>query len=118
MFTVQNEPLLVQVLSGADSTGVIFRAGPAQFGYDLRTRPSVKGQVVVGDPFKMCSGTIENKADVKGKIVLIERGSCMFVDKVGENDRKLDGYRIVQELSFNINFYVTSLRKGMHKAAL
>lgn len=82
LFTVQNEPLLVKVLGDVNKAGIVFRAGPAQFGYDLRTRPSIKGKVVIGEPYKMCSGDIVNRQELKGKIVLVERGNCMFIDKV------------------------------------
>lgn len=73
--------MLIKVLTEPHDN-IMLRAGPAQFGYDLRTRPSVKGRLVVGDPFKMCSSTIANKHELKDRIVLIERGNCMFVDKV------------------------------------
>lgn len=75
----QNEPLLLKITYPNGS--VVLKAGPAQFGYDLKTRPAVSGKVVIGKPYKMCSSNIENAAEMKGKIVIIERGSCMFVDK-------------------------------------
>lgn len=60
----------------------VFKAGPAQFGYDLKKRPNIKGKLARGEPYKMCNSHVENPHELSGKIALIERGNCMFVDKV------------------------------------
>ena len=41
----------------------------------------VQGNVVRVKPFKAC-GAIENAAELKDKIAFLERGDCMFNDKV------------------------------------
>ena len=58
----------------------VIYAGPAQFGRTLGKGFSVKGQLVVSDPFKACASP-ENAKDFWGKIVIVERGDCMFVGK-------------------------------------
>ena len=72
--------MVLQVLSPPNQNEV-YRAGPAQFGYDLKTRPPVKGQLEIAKPYKACSPII-NLYHVKNKIAIVERGDCMFVDKV------------------------------------
>ena len=72
---------------------VNFLAGPAQFGLDLRQNFGLFGLVELSDPVEACSGStssdlsekissIKNKEEIKNKIVLARRGSCLFVDKV------------------------------------
>jgi len=73
--------MLVKVLTPPHDN-MVYRAGPAQFGYDLHTRPGVKGKLAIGQPFKMCSSVVENAASLKGRIAIVERGNCMFIDKV------------------------------------
>jgi len=61
------------------TTQMIF-AGPAQFGRELLNGFSVSGQLIVAEPIKACSIS-ENAKEFWGKIVLVERGDCMFVEK-------------------------------------
>ncbi len=42
------------------------------------------------EPFKACQ-TIENPDSLKGKIAFIERGECMFIDKVRVCDLRREG---------------------------
>ena len=42
----------------------------------------MSGELVESIPYNACS-EILNKDDVSGRIVVAERGGCMFVDKVG-----------------------------------
>lgn len=63
----------------ADQEKVLF-AGPAQFGRELVNGFSVTGKVVIGNPIKGCSAAT-NAQEFWGKIVLVERGDCMFVEK-------------------------------------
>ena len=37
--------------------------------------------MILAEPFSACVD-LENADDVKGKIVMLERGQCMFIDKV------------------------------------
>ncbi|OWF50523.1 ER degradation-enhancing alpha-mannosidase-like protein 3 [Mizuhopecten yessoensis] len=76
----QHDPMIVQVLSDPYFGSLSFKAGPAQFGYSLKTNPPIQGHVVKADPFSACS-SINNFEEVEAKIVIIERGNCMFVDK-------------------------------------
>ncbi|KAB7496940.1 ER degradation-enhancing alpha-mannosidase-like protein 3 [Armadillidium nasatum] len=59
---------------------VTLLAGPAQFGKDLSKDIVVTGTVVKASPIKAC-GKLENGEEVKGKIVILERGECMFIEK-------------------------------------
>ncbi|XP_076352993.1 ER degradation-enhancing alpha-mannosidase-like protein 3 [Tachypleus tridentatus] len=59
---------------------MVLNAGPAQFGTDLKGRDPVEAEVVVAQPLRAC-GTINNKGAVKDKLIIVERGDCMFVEK-------------------------------------
>ena len=41
----------------------------------------VQGEVIVAEPFRACEPLI-NAEELVDKIVIVERGDCMFVDKV------------------------------------
>lgn len=41
----------------------------------------IEGQLAIADPLRGCQ-PLSNSGEVKGKLVMIERGDCMFVDKV------------------------------------
>jgi len=43
----------------------------------------VKGRVGVADPLRVC-GDLLNPERLSGRIAIMERGDCMFVEKVGE----------------------------------
>ncbi|XP_052093110.1 ER degradation-enhancing alpha-mannosidase-like protein 3 [Mytilus californianus] len=75
-----HEPMVVQVITEPYYGTLWFKAGPAQFGYNLKTNPPVQGPVVQAVPYKACT-QIENADEVKNKIAVIERGDCMFNDK-------------------------------------
>ncbi|EEC03431.1 conserved hypothetical protein, partial [Ixodes scapularis] len=62
---------------------MVLQAGPAQFGKDL-SKPAneVEGPLVLVDPKRGC-GELRNGPDLAGKIAVMERGECMFVEKVG-----------------------------------
>ena len=77
----QHEPMFVRLLTEPYlSRKVVYRAGPAQFGYDLLTKPAVSGELAMAHPIRACT-QLQNAVSVKGKIVLVERGDCMFVEK-------------------------------------
>ena len=44
----------------------------------------VKGRVGVADPLRVC-GDLLNPLRLRGRIVILERGDCMFVEKVCES---------------------------------
>lgn len=41
----------------------------------------MQAEVAVAEPFRACEALI-NAAELVNKIVIVERGDCMFVDKV------------------------------------
>ncbi|XP_013410310.1 ER degradation-enhancing alpha-mannosidase-like protein 3 isoform X4 [Lingula anatina] len=77
---IQQEPRVVQLMSPPYNGKVVLSAGPAQFGKKLTNLPGLRAQVAVADPFKACTSPT-NAAQLKGKIVIMERGDCMFIDK-------------------------------------
>ncbi|XP_034301044.2 ER degradation-enhancing alpha-mannosidase-like protein 3 [Magallana gigas] len=76
----QQEPMTVQFISYPFHGSVSLRAGPAQFGYNLKVKPPILGHVAVVQPYDACR-PLQNPRDLEGKIGLLERGSCMFMDK-------------------------------------
>lgn len=83
----QHDPMFVRLLSEPFNGEVVYKAGPSQFGYNLSNNPPVLGQLAVARPLKAC-GDVENGDEVVGKIAIIERGDCMFVDKARNLQRK------------------------------
>ncbi|CAH0546636.1 unnamed protein product [Brassicogethes aeneus] len=57
------------------------QAGPSHFGRGLKGEEFIKSKAVVVSPLKGCS-EIEQAQSIKGKIAIMERGDCMFVEKV------------------------------------
>uniref|UniRef100_A0A2M4BE78 alpha-1,2-Mannosidase n=1 Tax=Anopheles marajoara TaxID=58244 RepID=A0A2M4BE78_9DIPT len=58
----------------------VLEAGPSHFGMELTKDMSVVQQAVYAQPIKLCSA-LKNTNEVRGKIVIMERGECTFVDK-------------------------------------
>jgi len=58
-----------------------FQAGPAQFGTDLTGGVKVTGKVVLAQHFRACGGSLQNGESMIGRVVVVERGDCMFVEK-------------------------------------
>ena len=56
------------------------QAGPAQFGRGVAGNP-VTASVVVANHLRACGGSLQNGESMWGKIVIVERGDCMFVEK-------------------------------------
>lgn len=59
----------------------VLKAGPAQFGLELKEDVKVTAGLVVGQPFRMCTDPADD-GGMRQKIVIIQRGDCMFVEKV------------------------------------
>lgn len=77
---VPETPLkLVKFDQGGGKTTYLM-AGPAQFGEQLEAGVSVTGKVVVSDPSQACATPL-NGQTFFGKIVIVERGDCMFIGK-------------------------------------
>lgn len=56
-------------------------AGPAQFGHKFKKNEKFEGKVIFANPSTACEDLI-NVKQALGSIVIVERGNCMFVDKV------------------------------------
>ncbi|ELT95927.1 hypothetical protein CAPTEDRAFT_219288 [Capitella teleta] len=77
---VQHEPRVVQLLSHPYLGNLVLNAGPAQFGSELKNSAGLEGGVVKVDPYSGC-GPVNNYNELKGKIGIVQRGDCMFVEK-------------------------------------
>lgn len=60
---------------------IILKAGPSQFGVNLLGNEKVQARTTIVEPFHACSELMPSN-NLEGRIALIERGECMFVDKV------------------------------------
>ncbi|OQR70911.1 ER degradation-enhancing alpha-mannosidase 3-like [Tropilaelaps mercedesae] len=82
----ETEMRSVQFMREDDKLEVI-PAGPAQFGPDLSDRNNqVSGEVVWAAPPKVCQG-VANCEAMAGRIALLERGDCMFIEKARSVER-------------------------------
>ena len=73
---IETPPKLVAFSHGGKNFAL--PAGPAQFGRSLTEGFTVTGEVVMADPKQACK-SVTNGIDFWGKIVIVERGDCMFV---------------------------------------
>lgn len=69
-------------IKDADGNGrkMSVQAGPAHFGKILTGNKKITAQTVIVQPFKGCA-KLNSPEEIKGKIAIVERGDCMFVDK-------------------------------------
>ncbi|CAH1286547.1 unnamed protein product [Diabrotica balteata] len=67
--------------SKEDEQLIVLHAGPSQFGKNLKGDQHLTAQVVLVRPSRGCEPPQEPSA-LKGKIAIVDRGECMFVDKV------------------------------------
>ncbi len=74
----ETQAKIVSFMAADNSFKMIF-AGPAQFGRELLKR-KISSPLVVAEPIKACT-VPSNAMEFWGKIVLVERGDCMFVEK-------------------------------------
>ncbi|XP_038637390.1 ER degradation-enhancing alpha-mannosidase-like protein 3 isoform X2 [Scyliorhinus canicula] len=71
----------VQIISPPFLGQVVLAAGPAHFGMDLsKEEHGVKGTLTKAIPYTACLDMV-NSDEVHGKIVLAQRGDCMFANK-------------------------------------
>ncbi|XP_067825713.1 ER degradation-enhancing alpha-mannosidase-like protein 3 [Heptranchias perlo] len=71
----------VQIISPPFLGQVVLAAGPAHFGMDLtKQEHGVKGSLTKAIPYTACLD-VTNSDEVHGKIVLAQRGDCMFANK-------------------------------------
>ncbi|ESO10788.1 hypothetical protein HELRODRAFT_109117 [Helobdella robusta] len=79
------EPKVVQLISPPMYGDIILKAGPAQFGMRLKEHFGVgwlvEGKLQMSEPADGCTALTNAGEMLKGKIVIVERGSCMFIDK-------------------------------------
>lgn len=76
---------------------MVLQAGPAQFGKDLgKPANEVSASLVLLDPLRGC-GELRNGHELRGKIVIMERGECMFVEKA----RKIQAFGAVGGIVFD-----------------
>ncbi|KAF0307545.1 ER degradation-enhancing alpha-mannosidase-like protein 3 [Amphibalanus amphitrite] len=76
----ENPPRAVTFRPGPGEELVTLPAGPAQFGPSLGDIPPVTGVLVEADPLRVCPD-LSHPSRYRGRLVLMERGDCMFVDK-------------------------------------
>jgi mannosidase alpha-like ER degradation enhancer 3 len=82
MFTIKDATGTDQVLT--------VQAGPSQFGKNLLGEQKVTARTMIIHPFRACGDLVQHDA-IKGKIAIMERGDCMFVEKA----RKVQRYGAV-----------------------
>lgn len=56
-------------------------AGPSHFTPELVDDEFVEGEIIMAEPLKACEETLKNEEQVRGKILVAERGECTFVSK-------------------------------------
>eukprot|EP00729_Bicosta_minor_P000514 gene514-15035_t len=79
----QAEEVHLQVATGDGESVTTFEAGPAAFGPNLDNEYHIyEGRLVASTPLHGCVYTEEGKQFNSGDIVLVQRGTCMFVEKV------------------------------------
>eukprot|EP00038_Savillea_parva_P030425 m.77752 g.77752 ORF g.77752 m.77752 type:complete len:645 (+) comp9160_c0_seq1:37-1971(+) len=72
----------IRLASPTDVVGTVMRAGQAAFGANLDEYDEVYGgTVVVAEPLTGCED-FTNHGSMSDRVVLVQRGQCMFVDKV------------------------------------
>lgn len=74
-------PLAVAFRQPGSHSEVTFPAGPAHFGPVLRGSKFVLGEAVLAVPSTACT-ELTNGNLIKGKIAIVYRGDCVFVQKV------------------------------------
>lgn len=65
-----------------DDQVIIMNAGPSQFGRHLKGDQQVKAPAVLIKPSRGCDDVLMEPTAISGKIAIMERGECMFVNKV------------------------------------
>ena len=75
----QSVTFTIKDATGTDQVLTV-QAGPSQFGKNLLGDQKVTARTMIIHPFRACSELVQTEA-IKGKIAIMERGDCMFVDK-------------------------------------
>lgn len=58
----------------------VLKAGPSHFGPELTGDMSISQRAVFSNPSKLCT-SLKNSRELNGRIAIVERGDCTFVDK-------------------------------------
>lgn len=56
-------------------------AGPSHFTPELVDDEFVEGEIIMAEPLRACEDSLKNTEQVRGKILVAERGDCTFVSK-------------------------------------
>lgn len=59
----------------------ILMAGPSHFSRELTGTESIQRQALFAEPFRLCTKLKTPVNQIDGKILIVERGDCTFVDK-------------------------------------
>lgn len=59
----------------------VLMAGPSHFSSELSGSESIQRQAIHAEPKRLCSKLKMSAEQVNGKILIVERGDCTFVDK-------------------------------------
>ncbi|KJE96382.1 Edem2-PA, variant 1 [Capsaspora owczarzaki ATCC 30864] len=79
--TVDASDKLLRIIYPSDAQPHTFVVGPALFGPVLTSTSTVSGSLAIAKPFDGCR-PLEQAERMKNRIVLVERGSCLFAHKV------------------------------------
>lgn len=55
-------------------------AGPSHFSPELIAEEFVEAEILIASPLRGCTD-LNDTDDIRGKILIVERGDCTFVDK-------------------------------------
>lgn len=81
-------------------------AGPAQFGPELQNFDKITGKVIFTYPPAACTDLL-NADRLAGKIVIMDRGNCMFIEKV-----YVTANHFSKSAFYSCNFIFSSLTLG------
>lgn len=75
--------LSVILLSMSLNKQPAYVAGPAQFGYQLRTNYGIYGRLILANPIDGCSPfkLPQDIEHIYDRILVVKRGNCMFIEK-------------------------------------
>lgn len=80
-FHDEYSPMSVVAMKNETDKHKELHAGPAQFGYDLKTGLGVFGRLVMANPPNACTHLDSKGESLADKIVVAKRGDCIFIDK-------------------------------------
>ncbi|XP_058445795.1 ER degradation-enhancing alpha-mannosidase-like protein 3 [Malaya genurostris] len=78
--TIPKTQLQAVSFRSSDDDQQILKAGPSHFGPELTGDMAITQRGVFVSPSKVCT-SLKNSRELNGKIAIVERGDCTFVDK-------------------------------------